>query len=71
MKKTEQVRHDRPRFEELADWVTPSEARQYLGLSRSSMYELIHSQTLPCKRFGRLIRVPKSALRPEVEEASR
>jgi excisionase family DNA binding protein len=70
MKKMERVRNYRPRFEALADWVTPSEARQYLGLSRSSMYELIRSRTIPCKRFGRLIRVPKSALRPEVKEAS-
>lgn len=55
----------RPSFAELPDWLSPVEARGYLGVSRSSLYEMVRRGQIPAKRFGRLIRVPKSALHPE------
>lgn len=52
-------------YDELADWVDPKTAWTYLRISRSLMYELIRRGELPARRFGRTIRIPKSALRPE------
>ncbi len=51
-----------PRFEDLPDLVTPEEAQIFLRVSRNGIYELIHSRALPSVRFGRLIRIHKSAL---------
>jgi excisionase family DNA binding protein len=56
---------ERPRFGELPDWVSPSEAQRYLGVSRSFIYELLRTQQLPSRRFGKAIRIPKVALNPE------
>jgi excisionase family DNA binding protein len=50
------------RFEELPDFLTVEEARTYLGLGRSTLYELLRCKELPCVRFGRVIRVPRSAI---------
>lgn len=54
-------------FETLADWVTPDEGRVFLRLGKTSMYEKLRSGEIPSRRFGRQWRIPKSALRPEVE----
>jgi len=50
------------RFEELPDMCSPEEAREFLRLGKNGIYELLKTGALPCKRFGRLIRIPKIAL---------
>ena len=56
-------------FEQLPDWLCPGQARTYLGVSRSKMYELLEDKSIPSKRYGRQFRIPKAALKPEVEQA--
>lgn len=51
-------------FDELPDWVPPAQAAQYLRSGLTTIYLLCHRGDLPCRRFGRLLRVPKEALRP-------
>lgn len=60
--------HRKPSFDSLPDWLSPKEARIFLGIGRATVYELIRSRQLPSRKFGRLIRVPKNALAPRVEE---
>lgn len=50
-------------FDQLPEYLTPDEAREYLHVSRGTIYELLRRNELEHVRFGRLIRVPKSALR--------
>jgi excisionase family DNA binding protein len=50
------------RYEDLPDMVTPDEAGRFLGLSRNSAYAWLHGDDVPKVRFGRLIRIPKTAL---------
>ena len=54
------TRHSR--FEDLPDFLSVEETRTYLGLGRSTLYELIRSKILASARFGRVIRIPKVAL---------
>lgn len=49
-------------YEQLPDWLTPMEARIFLRVSRSKMYELLKTGEVPFRRFGRLCRVSKRAL---------
>lgn len=58
----------KPSFDRLPDWLTPEEVRVFLGLGRATVYELIRSNKIPARRFGRRIRVPKDSLRPSVQE---
>lgn len=58
----------RPSFDSLPDWITPEEARRFLGLGRATVYELIRCGQLPSRRFGRQIRLPKAALAPQHQE---
>jgi excisionase family DNA binding protein len=51
-----------PRFEDLPELTTVEEVAAYLRISRNKAYELVQSKAIPSVRFGRLIRVPKSAL---------
>jgi excisionase family DNA binding protein len=55
----------RPRFDDLPDWVSPLEARRYLGVSHSFIYTMLQTKQLPSRRFGRILRIPKAALSPE------
>jgi excisionase family DNA binding protein len=50
------------RFEDLPDFLSVEETRTYLGLGRSTIYELLRRKELSAVRFGRVIRVPKAAL---------
>ena len=54
----------RTNFENLPDWLSPAEVCSYLNLGRSSVYELIRSGEIASRKFGRLVRVPKTALSP-------
>jgi len=49
-------------LDDLPDMVTPDEARAFLRISRPTIYNLIKSGALPHCRFGKLIRIPKTAL---------
>ena len=51
-----------PRYEDLPDLVSPADVQRFLQISRNSVYTLLASGAIPSLRFGRLIRVPKSAL---------
>ena len=46
----------------LPELLTPEEFRTVAGLGRATTYELIRSGQIPSVRFGRVIRIPKSAL---------
>lgn len=62
------ITNHRPSFDSLPDWLSPEEARKFLGLGRATVYELIRSQKLPSRKFGRQIRVPKDALAPSTHK---
>ena len=51
-------------FADLPQWLTSYEVRAFLHLSRDSFFARLKSGDLPHRRFGRLVRVPKEALRP-------
>lgn len=55
-------------FDQLPDWLSVEQARQFIGLGRATVYELIRSGELPSRKFGRQIRVPKAALAPRSQE---
>lgn len=44
--------------------LTVPEAARLLGIGRNAAYDLIRRGELPHVRFGRTIRVPRSALEP-------
>jgi excisionase family DNA binding protein len=46
---------------DLPEYLTPQELQAYLGLGKTNVYESI--KNLPHLRMGRLIRIPKDALR--------
>ena len=48
--------------EDLPEFLSPEEFRGYVGLSRSAVYDLLRRNELPHLKFGRCIRIPKSAL---------
>ena len=48
--------------ESLPEFLTPTEFQTYLGIGRSTCYELLRQGLVPSVKFGRLIRIPKSAL---------
>jgi len=54
----------RATFAELPDWLSPAEVCLYLNLGRSTVYELLRSGEIPSRKFGRLVRIPKTSLQP-------
>ncbi|MDF0673244.1 MAG: helix-turn-helix domain-containing protein [Nitrospira sp.] len=52
------------KFDHLPDWMTVVEARTFLRLSRSTMYDRLRSGEIPARKFGRQFRIPKESLRP-------
>ncbi len=52
------------RFESLPDWMTPDEARKFLRIGRSTLYERLRNGEIISRRFGRQFRIAKEALRP-------
>jgi excisionase family DNA binding protein len=46
----------------LPDFLSVEETRTYLGLGRSTMYDLLRRKDLASVRFGRVIRIPRAAL---------
>ena len=53
--------------EQLPEFLSPEEFRMYLGLSRSTVYDLLRRDEIPHQRFGRCIRIPKAALRVGID----
>ncbi len=51
-----------PRYEDLPDMCSPEDARAFLQIGRNAFYDLLKAGEIPSKRFGRLIRIPKTAL---------
>ena len=51
-----------PTFDSLPEMVTPEEAGAFLRISRNAMYDVIRKGDVPHVRFGRLYRIPKTAL---------
>ena len=62
MKTVETVTRTTP-FDELPEFLSPEEFRHYVGLGRSTVYDLLRRDEIPHVKFGRCIRIPKSALR--------
>lgn len=52
------------KFDQLPDWLTPQEARSFLRLGKSTLYEKLRSGEIPSRRFGRQYRIAKEAVRP-------
>jgi excisionase family DNA binding protein len=52
----------RARVEDLPEFLSAEEFRRYVGLGRSTVYDLLRRDEIPHVRFGRVIRIPKSAL---------
>jgi excisionase family DNA binding protein len=50
-------------YDDLPEYLTPAEAQAYLSVSRTTIYELLRRSEIRHVRFGRLIRIPKTALR--------
>ena len=55
-------------FAALPEFLSPEEFRQYLGLARSTVYDLLRRNQIPHVKVGRGIRIPKSALRCDPPE---
>jgi excisionase family DNA binding protein len=48
--------------------LTVEETQHILGIGRSKAYEMIRRGELPALRMGRLVRIPRGALRRWIEE---
>jgi excisionase family DNA binding protein len=57
--------------DELPEYLTPSELQSYLSLSRNTVYDLLRRNEIPHVRFGRLIRIPKAALKRQEAAVTR
>ncbi len=57
------------KMEDLPEFLTPHEVRDFLGLGRDSVYKLIESGELPARRLGQRLFIPKKALTEEVAVA--
>ena len=54
-------------FADLPELLTPEEFRAVVGIGRTAMYEALRRGEIRHLKFGRTIRIPKAALRTEVE----
>jgi excisionase family DNA binding protein len=50
------------RLDDLPELLTPEDCAAVLRVSRNSMYELLKTGAVPSLKYGRLIRIRKSAL---------
>jgi excisionase family DNA binding protein len=50
-------------YDDLPELLTVAEAQRFLRISRGLIYDLVRRGELPSVRFGRLLRIPKTALR--------
>ena len=49
-------------FKEYPDILTVSQAAQALGIGRNTVYQLVHTHQVGCKRIGTKIIIPKACL---------
>ena len=49
-------------FDDLPEMVTVEEMRDFLRVSRNAAYELVKTGAVRSVKFGKLIRIPKTAL---------
>ena len=49
-------------FKDLPELVTVEELATFLAIGRTLAYELVRTGQVESRRFGRIIRIPKSAL---------
>ncbi len=49
-------------FKEYPDILTVSQAAQVLGIGRNTVYQLVHTHQVGCKRIGTKIIIPKACL---------
>jgi excisionase family DNA binding protein len=49
-------------YDELPEYLSPEQYQHYLGISRTTVYDLLRRQAIPHLVVGRLKRIPKSAL---------
>ena len=56
-----------PRYDDLPDLCTPDDARAFLQVSKNTMYDLLKTGEVPSQKYGRQIRIPKTALLPSVK----
>lgn len=56
-------------FNNYPDILTPALTAKALGISKNSVYKLIHEHVLGCKRIGRKIIIPKCSLVQYVRSA--
>jgi excisionase family DNA binding protein len=56
--------HTAQDFDDLPEWLTVPEVCTFLRLSRTSVYQMIEGGFIKHRRFGRLLRIPKSSLHP-------
>lgn len=59
---TNQTPTARTPFDELPDLLTPEEFRAVARIGRATCYDLLRRNEIPSVRYGRLIRIPKTAL---------
>jgi excisionase family DNA binding protein len=55
------VRRSTP-LDQLPEFLSPEEFRRYVGIGRSTVYDLLRRDELKHVRFGRCIRIPKTVL---------
>ncbi len=61
-----------PKLEEMPDFLTVEQVRQVLPMiGKNKLYELIADGTIPSKRFGRRVVVPRKALEKLIQETVR
>lgn len=49
-------------YDQLPEFLSPAEFQAYLGLGRNTVYDLLRRDEIPHVRYGRTIRIPKTAL---------
>jgi excisionase family DNA binding protein len=54
----------RTALHELPEFLSPEEFGAYMDLGRSTVYSLLRGGKIPHRRFGRNIRIPKTAVLP-------
>jgi excisionase family DNA binding protein len=50
-------------FEALPQFLSVEEFRAFVGIGRSTVYELLRRREIAHTRFGRVVRIPRGALR--------
>jgi excisionase family DNA binding protein len=51
-------------YSELPEWLSVEEFMALWDCSRTAAYDLVRQQKIPSQRYGNLIRIPKTAVRP-------